>query len=93
MEENEENPEREEEQQGDEPSDPEPQPDPKKPWSEQQPAETERKGPLNPTESFVHEMVENSKKKFDPPKPNHAEEDREEIEKLTKKIKDKIQRS
>ena len=88
MEENEDNPEREEEQQGDEP-----QPDPKKPWSEQQPAGPERKRPLNPTESFVHEMVESSKKKFDTPKPNQAEEDHDEIEKLTKKIKDEIQRS
>ncbi len=55
--------------------------------------ETSKKRPLNPTESFVHEMVESSKKKFDPPKPNQAEEDHEEVERLTKKIKDDIQRS
>lgn len=44
------------------------------------------------TEKFVNSMVESSKKPFDTPKPNECKEDPAEIEKLTKSIKDRLQR-
>lgn len=55
--------------------------------------ENPKKRPSSPIESFVHEMVESSKKPFDPPKPNTAEQDEKEIERLTERIRDRIQRS
>ncbi|MFC1753055.1 hypothetical protein ACFL96_06630 [Thermoproteota archaeon] len=53
----------------------------------------EERRPRDPIESFVKEMVESSKKPFDPPKANEANEKPEEIEELTGKIMDKVQRS
>jgi len=72
---------------------PEPMPDPDKPLSEKEPGRPENKRPLNPTEAFVHEMVESGKKPFEAPKPNKGgEENPEKIEELTNRIRDRIQR-
>ena len=53
----------------------------------------ERKRPSDAVERFVYDMVESSKKPFEPGKPNECKEDINEIEALTKRIKDKLQRS
>ncbi|MCX6707904.1 MAG: hypothetical protein NT001_07285 [Candidatus Woesearchaeota archaeon] len=45
------------------------------------------------TEKFVNSMVESSKKSYDTAKPNECKEDPADIEKLTKRIKDRLQRS
>lgn len=49
--------------------------------------------PRDTAESFVSQMVESSKKPFETPKPNECKEDPKEIEEITKRIKDKIQKS
>ena len=74
------------------PQEPEPaESQPEKPISQQ--AEPKKKRPSDPTEAFVHEMVESSKKPFDAPTPNKGgDEDSDEIEDITKKIRDRLQK-